>query len=110
MAYSTKIPSIKVKTSIEKFNKLVEVLSIQSGNTDDYISKKSTKLKEKLLKYSVPKEDDEGEFVDIRFYQNEVLDMFKILFDGIKDEVGYETDYYQILLEARSQLNKNNEE
>ena len=110
MAYSTKIPSIKVKTSIEKFNKLVEVLSIQSGNTDDYISKKSTKLKEKLLKYSVPKEDREEKFVDIRFYQNEVLDMFKILFDGIKDEVGYETDYYQILLEARSQLNKNNEE
>ena len=32
--------------------------------------------------------------------------MFKILFDGIKDEVGYETDYYQILLEARSQFKK----
>ena len=67
-------------------------------------------IKDKLLKYSVPKEDDEGKFVDIRFYQNEVLDMFKILFDGIKDEVGYETDYYQILLEARNQLNKSNEE
>ena len=110
MAYSTKIPSIKVKASIDKFNRLVEILNIQSVNSDDYISNKSTKLKNKLLKFSVPKEDDEGKFVDIRFYQNEVLDMFKILFDGIKDEVGYETDYYQILLEARSQLNKNNEE
>ena len=110
MAYSTKIPSIKVKTSIEKFNKLVEVLSIQSGNTDDYISKKSTKLKNKLLKFSVPKEDDEGKFVDIRFYQNEILDMFKIVFDVIKDEIDPEEDYYQILLEARSKFTKNDEE
>ncbi len=110
MAYSTKIPSIKVKISIEKFNKLVEVLSIQSGNTDDYISKKSTKLKEKLLKYSVPKEDGEEKFVDIRFYQNEVLDMFKILFDGVKDEIDPEEDYYQILLESRNKFNKNDEE
>ena len=59
MAYSTKIPSIKVKASIDKFNRLVEILNIQSVNSDDYISNKSTKLKNKLLKFSVPKEDDE---------------------------------------------------
>lgn len=109
MAYQTKIPSLKVKTSIDSFNKLVEILTIQSENTDENISKKSIKLKNKLLKYSVPKEQEGEKFVDIRFYQNEVMDMFHILFDGIKDEVSYETDYYQILLEARSQLNKSNE-
>ena len=110
MAYSTKIPSIKVKTSIDSFNKLVEILKIQSENSDEYISKKAAKLKDKLLKYSVPKEDDEGEFVDIRFYQNEILDMFKIVFDVIKDEIDPEEDYYQILLEARSKFTKNDEE
>ena len=110
MAYSTKIPSIKVKASIDKFNRLVEILNIQSVNSDDYISNKSTKLKNKLLKFSVPKEDDEGKFVDIRFYQNEILDMFKIVFDVIKDEIDPEEDYYQILLEARSKFTKNDEE
>ena len=110
MAYSSKIPSIKVKTSIDKFNKLVEILNIQSGSSDEYISKKSDKLKNKLLKYSVPKEDGEEKFVDIRFYQNEVLDMLKILFDGVKDEVEPETDYYQILLETKQQFNKTDEE
>lgn len=110
MAYSSKIPSIKVKTSIDKFNKLVEILNIQSGSSDEYISKKSDKLKNKLLKYSVPKEDGEEKFVDIRFYQNEILDMFKIVFDGVKDEVEPETDYYQILLEAKQQFNKTDEE
>ena len=110
MAYSTKIPSIKVKASIDKFNRLVEILNIQSVNNDEYISKKSTKLKNKLLKFSVPKEDGNEKFVDIRFYQNEILDMFKIVFDGIKDEIDPEEDYYQILLEARSQFTKNDEE
>ena len=110
MAYSTKIPSIKVKASVDKFNRLVEILNIQSVNSDDYISNKSTKLKNKLLKFSVPKEDDEGKFVDIRFYQNEILDMFKIVFDVIKDEIDPEEDYYQILLEARSKFTKNDEE
>ena len=110
MAYSSKIPSIKVKTSIDKFNKLVEILNIQSGSSDEYISKKSDKLKNKLLKYSVPKEDGEEKFVDIRFYQNEILDMFKIVFDGVKDEVEPETDYYQILLETKQQFNKTDEE
>lgn len=109
MAYQTKIPSLKVKTSIDSFNKLVEILTIQSESTDENISKKSIKLKNKLLKHSVPKEQEGEKFVDIRFYQNEVMDMFHILFDGIKDEVSYETDYYQILLEARSQFNKSNE-
>ena len=110
MAYSTKIPSIKVKESIDKFNRLVEILNIQSVNNDEYISNKSTKLKNKLLKFSVPKEDDEGKFVDIRFYQNEILDIFKIVFDVIKDEIAPEEDYYQILLEARSKFTKNGEE
>ena len=110
MAYSTKIPSIKVKASIDKFNRLVEILNIQSVNSDDYISNKSTKYKNKLLKFSVPKEDDEGKFVDIRFYQNEILDMFKIVFDVIKDEIDPEEDYYQTLLEARNKFIKNDEE
>lgn len=109
MAYSTKIPSIKVKASIDKFNRLVEILNIQSVNNDEHISNKSAKLKNKLLKFSVPKEDDEGKFVDIRFYQNEILDIFKIVFDVIKDEIDPEEDYYQILLEARSQFTKNDE-
>lgn len=109
MAYSTKVPSLKVKTSIDSFNKLVEILNIQAENSDENISKKSIKLKEKLLKYSVPKQTEEENFIDIRFYQNEVLDLFHILFDKVKDTISYETNYYEILLEARSQLNKNNE-
>ena len=41
MAYSTKIPSLKVKTSIDSFNKLLEILNIQIDNSDENISKKS---------------------------------------------------------------------
>lgn len=109
MAYSSKIPSLKVKTSIDSFNKLVEVLSIQSNCIDENIVKKSIKLKEKLLKYSIPKNENEEEFVDIRFYQNELLDLFHILFDAVKDDISYETNYFNILLESRNKFKNNNE-
>lgn len=109
MAYSSKIPSLKVKTSIDSFNKLVEVLSVQSNCIDENIVKKSIKLKNKLLKYSIPKNENEEVFVDIRFYQNEVLDLFHILFDAIKDDIKYETNYYNLLLESRDKFKNNNE-
>lgn len=109
MAYSSKIPSLKVKTSIDSFNKLVEVLSVQSNGIDEDIVKKSIKLKNKLLKYSIPKNEKEEEFVDIRFYQNEVLDLFHILFDAMKDDIEYETNYYNLLLESRDKFKNNNE-
>lgn len=108
MAYSSKIPSLKVKTSIDSFNKLVEVLSIQSNCIDENIVKKSMKLKDKLLKYSIPKNENEEEFVDIRFYQNELLDLFHILFDSMKDDIEYETNYYNLLLESRDKFKNNN--
>ena len=38
---------------------------------DEKISKKSSKIKDKLLKYSVPTTEDGTEMVDIRFYNND---------------------------------------
>ena len=48
MAYSTKVPSLKVKTSIDSFNKLVEILNIQAENSDENISK-VYKIKRKII-------------------------------------------------------------
>ena len=108
MAYSTKIPSIKVKTSIDSFNKLVEILNIQSENSDERIAQKSSKMKDKLLRYSVPITEEDGtEMVDMRFYNNEITDLFYVLFYGIENMISIETNYYDVLVRVREKIKEN---
>lgn len=105
MAYSKRIPPIKVKLNVNEFNKLVEILNNMIDFEDEKISKKSSKIKDKLLRYSVPiKEDDGTEMVDMRFYNNEITDLFYILFYGVEDIITIETNYYDVLIKVREKL------
>ena len=105
MAYSKRIPPIKVKLNVNEFNKLVEILNNMIDFEDEKISKKSSKIKDKLLRYSVPiKEDDGTEMVDMRFYNNEITDLFYILFYGVEDIITIETNYYDVLIRVREKL------
>ncbi len=109
MAYSKRIPPIKVKLNVDEFNKLVEILNNMIDYDDEKISKKSSKIKDKLLRYSVPiKEDDGTEMVDIRFYNNEITDLFYILFYGVEDIITIETNYYDVLIRVREKLREDN--
>jgi hypothetical protein len=105
MAYSKRIPPIKVKLNVNEFNKLVEILNNMIDFEDEKISQKSSKIKDKLLRYSVPiKEDDGIEMVDMRFYNNEITDLFYILFYGVEDVITIETNYYDVLIRVREKL------
>ncbi len=105
MAYSKRIPPIKVKLNVNEFNKLVEILNNMIDFEDEKISQKSSKIKDKLLRYSVPiKEDDGIEMVDMRFYNNEITDLFYILFYGGEDIITIETNYYDVLIRVREKL------
>ncbi len=105
MAYSKRIPPIKVKLNVNEFNKLVEILNNMIDFENEKISQKSSKIKDKLLRYSVPiKEDDGTEMVDMRFYNNEITDLFYILFYGVEDIITIETNYYDVLIRVREKL------
>lgn len=105
MAYSKRIPPIKVKLNVNEFNKLVGILNNMIDFEDEKISQKSSKIKDKLLRYSVPiKEDDGIEMVDMRFYNNEITDLFYILFYGVEDIITIETNYYDVLIRVREKL------
>ena len=105
MAYSKRIPPIKVKLNVNEFNKLVEILNNMIDFEDEKISQKSSKIKDKLLRYSVPiKEDDGTEMVDMRFYNNEITDLFYILFYRVEDIITIETNYYDVLIRVREKL------
>lgn len=105
MAYSKRIPPIKIKLNVEEFNKLVEVLNNMIDYDVETISKKATKMKDKLLRYSVPITEEDGtEIVDMRFYNNEITDLFYVLFYGIENMISIETNYYDVLVRVREKI------
>lgn len=105
MAYSKRIPPIKIKLNINEFNKLNEILENIINSDNELYSKKSSKLKEKLLRYSVPIINENEEIkVDIRLYNNEIVDLFYILFYGIEDMISVETNYFDVLLQVREKI------
>ena len=72
MPYQKRIPPVKVELSIEKFNLLVEMLTRYTQMSDERVAQLATKMKDKLLRYSIPRTEEEQDTkVDIRFYPNE---------------------------------------
>lgn len=108
MAYQTRKPPIRIVVNISQFNKLVELVSRYSKVDDERTSKYAEKMKEKLLRYSVPHTEEDGtETIDIRFFNNEAQDVIYYLMNSLNIEV--ETNYYEVLLKVREQ-NKKTEE
>ena len=102
MAYQSKRRPIRVIITIEEFNKLVEFFSIGEKKHNDK-ENKFTRIKDKLLKYSVPYiTDDEIELVEIRFFIDEVIDFIYCFID--MNDIKYETQYYSVLLKVREKL------
>lgn len=108
MAYSKRIPPIKIKLNVDEFNKLVEVLNNMIDYENERIAQKSSKMKDKLLRYSVPITEEGGtEMVDMRFYNNEITDLFYVLFYGIENMISIETNYYDVLVRVREKIKEN---
>ena len=108
MAYQTRKPPIRIVVNIEQFNKLVELVNRYSKVDDERTSKYAEKMKEKLLRYSVPHTEEDGtETIDIRFFNNEAQDVIYYLMNSL--EINVETNYYEVLLKVRKQ-NKKTEE
>ena len=81
MPYQKRIPPVKVELSIEKFNLLVEMLTRYTQMSNERVAQLATKMKDKLLRYSIPRTEEEQETkVDIRFYPNEASEIIYMLF------------------------------
>lgn len=101
MTYSKRIPPVKVELTIEKFNYLIEMLTRYEQEENERIKSLATKLKDKLLRYSIPRKDEEQEtFIDIRFYPNEASEIIYMLIVNI-EILPVETNYYEVLLKVR---------
>ena len=58
MPYQKRIPPVKVELSIEKFNLLVEMLTRYTQMSDERVAQLATKMKDKLLRYSIPRTEE----------------------------------------------------
>ena len=109
MPYQRRIPPVKVDLSIEKFNYLVELLTRYAITDNERIKELATKLKEKLLRYSIPRTTEEQEeFVDVRFYPNEASEIIYMLVANA-EEIQVDTNYYEVLLKGRDKQKETNQ-
>lgn len=109
MAYKMKTPPIRIVLSVGGFNSLLEYLSMVEQDSNNEMNKKAFRLKEKLLKYTVPFETETNEeMVDIRFFVNEVIDVITILVNSTLI-TNVSADYYSVLCKVRESL-KNSKE
>lgn len=102
MAYVKRVPPIKLVLTIKEFNILVGILTKNLDEIDNEIIKELAVLtKEKLLKYSIPRELDENNIeIDVRLYLNEAADIISQLLSYI-DRRSNEINYYQVLLKVQ---------
>lgn len=109
MAYQNRTPSIKLKVGIDTFNSLIEFIGKIEQSEEEIVREKATKLKEKLLRYSIPTISDENEdLVEMRFFPNESGNMIDVLLYAV-DGVTPSENYYNVLLEVRNKM-KNSKE
>jgi len=103
MAHQTRMPSVKLTLDKGLFNQLISVLdyNIKLKVDSENFSVIASKLKEKLLHYSVPRiNDKDEEFVDVRFFPNEASDMiWQLLLRADKNEAV--EDFFTILISTR---------
>ena len=103
MPHQTRTPSVQLSLCKDLFNQLAGILdfNIKMNIEDEKFSTTAEKLKNKLLMYSVPRINDENvEFVDVRFFPNEASAMvWQLLLRAEKNEIS--EDYYGKLIENR---------
>lgn len=110
MPHQTREPSVKLIVDKSLFNKLLGILdfNINLHVEDNNFSKDAEKLKDKLMKYTVPRVNEEvnKQIADIRFFPNEAGMMIKQLLIRASSYIE-EENYYEVLIDNRSSRNRN---
>ena len=107
MSWQEREPSVKLNMDKSVFNILVDILdyNTQMNLPDSDFADVARNLKDKLLIYSVPKVEDDREFVDVRFFPREASEMIwqLLIMNKPKNDV---KDYYSILIKNREERKK----
>lgn len=104
MAYSRRTPPIKVIVDINTFNLLLELITKTCEKIDEKKLNELINLKNKILKYSIPHVEDNGNtIIDMRFFPNEAEYIINILLNNIENSE-VKTNYFDILKKVRDSI------
>ena len=108
MAFNNKKPPLRLFIDTKQFNLLLLILRVNELDEDKTIQEKAIKLKNKLLKYSIPFEDDnKDKKIEVGFYSSEIIELIlQFLYFNKNEEIN--TNYYETLLEYRKSFIEKN--
>lgn len=109
MGYRNRKPPIKITMTRGEYNLLVDILNLNSSSKIENIKGTAIKLKNKLLRYSIPRIEDDNVLIDIGFFINEASEVIYQLI-SLQNNSKVEIDYYSVLLKVRESIqeSKNN--
>lgn len=114
MAFQSKTPPIKLTLDESFYNLLIETLQKNESIEIDSTGEKAIKLKEKLLKYSVPYTDEETNknIVRLAFFPSEASNLIDqlLIFTAVNVDLELNTDYYSVLKKVREKNKQDKEE
>lgn len=105
MSYEKKTPSICATLSVNNYNKLIQLLTDIEHIDIEEVREKGLKMKEELLKYSIPKSDG----VNSKFYPSQIKVVLYILLTNIRN-INISNNYYEMLLNNRKKYEEKKEE
>lgn len=91
---------MRVVVKVNTFNNLIELLVRYADKTTNEYKEKAEQIKNKLLKYSIPKTGDET-IIDIGFFNNEAADLLYILLSEISEFKELSENYFNQLIKNR---------
>ena len=107
MSTFKKTPSIKVSINVHDFNNLIKTLDSYTNSEIEDIKNTSVRLKDKLLRYSVPNLHEEIVEVEIRFFPSEASEIIYLFVKKNSNESTLEEiNYYELLLQKREEIKK----
>lgn len=99
MSFNSKLPPRRLVIENGQYNYLIEIVDSFSIIVEGEKGEKLKKLKDKLLKYSLPNDDGT---VEVRFYDDEVLLGFEyLIFKGCLTSDVEPQNYIEILKQNR---------
>lgn len=108
--FFSKTPPVKIVVDKDYFNMLIQVLvTTEKIETDEKVKDRIKKLKEKILTYSVPREEDGNTLIDIRFFVNEASTLINELMFLFETRIEIEADYFEVLQKVRAAKNQTEE-
>lgn len=104
--FQSKVPPVRVVVDEQYFNLIIQILTNVEKilNTEKEIEQVK-KLKDKILKYSIIRQDEDMTLIDMRFFINEASLLIEKMMFLFENKIEIEADYFELLKQIKETKN-----